>query len=152
MNIYQDKSPNGERKFKISEGKLHIEGNAKTVGSCDFRETIEISTLDKNYGSGSFRPSYLKSGLILSTIGFCSHLFLVRAFSMDSFAEGPALLFCLGIAGAFVALMGLRRYEYVTFKNHSGVAVLTLFKSGPKKIHFDAFLQKLLQEIDGHSK
>ena len=138
---YHERRFDGERRFELRNDHLAISGNA-SLGA-RFEQTVPLATLvlppDKQWS----RPAGFNAGIWMTLI--FSSIPLGFGTMLNTYWLG--LSWVLAIGGGLLAIATARRVEWVTFRNQTGVPLLSVARSRKNPQEFDQFIEALCAAI-----
>jgi hypothetical protein len=107
----------------------------------DFDATLQLGVLDPTPQILRQRHWLFRRGYIACLVG------IALKFLPVSDALNTTVAISVFGVGALIALLTIRKVEFVQFANQSGVIVLDIARAGKQKQAFDAFVGKLVEQI-----
>ena len=144
---YSDKSHFGRRSYRLFTDRLEVLHN-DTLRS-EGETTLRLMDLDPNYERVATRSTFFASGIWMMIVPWTIYWALIELTRTDPFGTFPGFFLAFGFAGLFMFLVGLKKQRYVCFRTLAGVPALAVFKEGPKRAEFDAFIAALVAAIQG---
>lgn len=141
---YKDRSLFGKRGYELLDAAVHVSGT--TSGGSRFEAQIDYAELNPTPEKIWLRSPLMWGGIAITSMATISLTALGVFQSQDKeFLTG--LAYAMAFIGLFVALISLKKIELARFKSRAGVASLDIFRSGPDKLQFDAFVTELKNRI-----
>lgn len=145
LATYSDKSHVGRRSYRLFTDRLEVMHN-DTIRA-EGETTLRLANFDSGYDRVAARSTFFVSGLWMMIVPGTIYWALIELTRADPFGTFAGAFLSLGFAGLFMFLVGLKKQHYVCFRTLAGVPVLTVFKEGPKRGEFDAFVATLVAAI-----
>ncbi|MDQ8183847.1 hypothetical protein [Pelagicoccus sp. SDUM812005] len=147
---YKERRHEGKRDFELYPDRLIITG--KNYLSADFKSDIPLDNIRPEKEIVSGRNSTFKAGLAFPVMAYAGWRIMVDGFNIDSYAEGPMLMWVLALVGVVMILTGIRKEEYTCFKSDAGVTVLNIARNRKGEREFEEFVSKLENQLKKQDK
>jgi hypothetical protein len=144
---------------QIATYREHIPGILRRTFTLYPEQVIVNSTFSLGNKSevpvtlADLRPQYAKSWLrtrhfrlAIFALVMCSPVIIVPFFSSPT-PKLQILFFSVYAIAIFYLLASLRRIEFASFRNHSGVILLDIGRVGPDSNQYEEFVSLLVQRI-----
>lgn len=150
LAIYSDKSHFGRRSYRLFTDRLEVrhDDTLRHEGET----TLRLLDLDPNYERAATRSVFFTAGVWMTILPWLLYWALIELTSADPFGTFAGMFLALGFAGLVPLGAGLRKQRYICFRTLTGVPALTVFKEGPKRREFDAFVAELLAAIHANKQ
>jgi hypothetical protein len=145
LATYSDKSHFGRRSYRLFSDRVEVRHN-DTLQS-EGETTLRLLDLNPDFERAAVRSNFFKSGLGMMLGSWMVYWALIELTRVDPFAMFAGFFLALGFAGLFMFSVGLKKQRFVCFRTLAGVPTLTIFKEGPKRAEFDAFIAELVAAI-----
>ncbi len=132
----------GKRTFDLFADRIFVRGHVSLKSS--FEINLPLHILNPVWSRFRTRNAVFRAGMIFFGAGLLCGTGLVEMHGPAFFA---AMALSLGLAGAFMMLVTVRKIEYAAFQNMSGFNVLTMARSGPDAGKFDEFVGLVAERI-----
>jgi hypothetical protein len=136
----------GSRTFSLFADRIVIRGK-ETLAS-DGETGIPLSLLEPHFDHLRIRSKVCLQGIIMAAVFFFICYVLGSKFAMTFADPILGILLMVGVAGLILAAATARKVEFVFFKNHSGVVLLTIARAGKQQDQFDSFVATLVRQIE----
>jgi hypothetical protein len=142
LMTYFERRFDGHRAFELQSDRVLVKGR-EFLGA-EFEQTIMLDMLRPEVNHARTRTRGFGEGItiVIAALG------IKQGFGLSVFSYWGGLAIVLAVGGALLTLATSRKINWVVFKSRAGVDALTIARSGPDKEQFDAFVQKIVTQID----
>lgn len=145
LTTYADKSPFGKRSYRLFSDRIVVRHN-NTV-SVEGEAVFALRDLRPEHDTISMRSPFLMAGVWIALIAWLVYWALLELAHQDSLGTFPGFFLMLGFVGLLMIVLGLKKQRLVRFQTRAGVPAFDIFREGPRKNEFDAFIERLESEI-----
>jgi len=142
---YAEQRFDGKRTFQLFADRVVIRG-IETFSSA-YEQTVRLESLRPEFDRTWYRSPSFMSGLKLAGGSFIAVSVLHSGFGMSvgSYLGGLAAIGV--ITGLLLAFATRQRVEFTVFKTQAGADALSVGRAGKQTADYDAFIQRLIQQI-----
>lgn len=145
LAAYSEQRFEGKRVFQLFTDRIVIRGS-ETFSSA-YEVTVRLETLRAEFDRTWYRSPSFVSGLKLAGGSFIAVSVLHSGFGMSVGTYLGGLSAVGVITGLLLAFATRRRVEFAVFKTHAGADALSVARSGKQAADYDAFIQRLIRQI-----
>ena len=142
---YAEQRFEGKRTFQLFSDRVVIRGS-ETFAS-DYEQTVRLELLRPEVDRAWQRSPSFMSGIKLAVGAFIAVSVLHSGFGMSVGTYFGGLASVGVVTGLLFAFATRRKVEYAVFKTQAGVGTLSVARSGGQTADYDAFIQRLVQQI-----
>lgn len=150
LATYSDKSHAGIRNYRLYPDRIAVTHRDVIKGEAE--ATIRLEDMNPDFEKFAVRGAMLWAGVWILLVASLIYWTLIELTHVDPFGTFAGFFLALCFVGVFVAVVGLKKQRFVRFRNVGGTPALDVFREGPKKHEFDAFLLQLGEAIQNARK
>ncbi|MHC4741891.1 MAG: hypothetical protein ACYS8Z_08280 [Planctomycetota bacterium] len=143
---YSEKRFSGKRNYTLYPGKVRVEGKVG-LGNY-FDAVVDVKNMRSDYDRIRIREKGFFAGIWLIVASFLAIAALASVFNVSFDHVFMVMMACCGMAGLVLCASTFRKVEIYTFKNSSGVPVLSIARNRKDSRQFDLFIEQLIKYID----
>jgi hypothetical protein len=145
LMTYAERRFEGTRTFQLFPDRVVIRGSE--VLSAEYEQTVRLESLNAEFDHMWYRHPNFMHGIYLAVGSLIAVSVLHSGFGMSvgTYLGGMAAVGV--ITGLLLAFATRKKVEYAVFKTQAGVAGLSVARSGKQVRDYDAFVQRLVQQI-----
>lgn len=142
---YAEQRFDGKRTFQLFPSRVVVRGSESL--SSAYEQTFVLDTLHPEFDRTWYRSRYFMSGVKQTAGSFIALSVLHSEFGMSISTYLGALAAVGFVTGLLVVCAAHRKVEYTVFKTRAGVAALSVARAGKQAVNYDAFIQRLVEQI-----
>jgi hypothetical protein len=145
--MYRERKLDMQRNFVLLADRVIVRGRRPLQN--DWETTVELTSLNPNFGRMRTRAKYFQHGLVLLAFGVT---FAIFANGVAERGTGISwmVIGCIGVAvlGFILLAMALRKVTYAQFRSIYGQPVLLdVADAGPDRAEFGPFVELIQRQI-----
>jgi hypothetical protein len=150
LMTYSEQRFDGKRTFQLFPDHVVIKGSEML--SSDYEQTLRLDSLLPEFGRTWYRSPSFMSGIKLAVGSFIAVSVLHSGFGMSVGTYLGGLAAVGVVTGLLLAFATRHKVEYAVFKSQAGSDALSIARSGKQVADYDAFIQRLVHQIQDCSQ
>lgn len=142
---YSEQRFDGKRTFQLFTDRVLICGSE--TFSTTYEQTVRLESLRSEFDRTWYRSPSFMHGLKLAGGSLVAVSVLHSGFGMSVGSYFGGLAAVGVVTGLLLAFATRRRVEFAVFKTQAGVGALSVARSGRQAADYDAFIQRLIHQI-----